>query len=110
MPEPESTPPPQRTVPSWKWLLLFLPAALLLLVPLLDFAIRRFHLKLDSDTLSGLLSLWLFGALILCFRLGFLVEKWLRGPASRAFRAILFGVLLLFVNCTIALVGCATLL
>ncbi len=109
MPETEPAPPPPP-VPFWKWLLLLLPAALLLLLPLMDFAMRHLHIKLDPDTLEGLLSLVMFGSLALCFRLGFLVEKWLRGPAARTLRAILWGVLLVFLNCTIALVGCATLL
>lgn len=91
-------------------MLLLLPAVLLLLLPLIDLAMRRLHIRQNSETVSTLLSLFILGALVLCVRLGFLVEKWMRAPAASALLAVLWGVLLIFLNFTIALVGCATLL
>jgi len=52
---------------------------------------------------DGITTLWvvLAVAVLLCFALGFLVEKWLRGKIKSFAWAVNYGFMILFANCAV---------
>ncbi len=58
-------------------------------------------------TAIGIMLLILASATVLCFILGFLLEKWRGGNLRDWSRPIVFGILILIVNGFISFGGCA---
>ena len=107
MPDPEPQPPQPLPVSPARWLSLLTPALLTISAPFVGmFARRHLYESHGVDVTPELLCLTV--ALLLCYFLGFRLEKWRGGDLRDWSRPIGFGVLILIVNGIIAYAGCAT--
>ena len=104
MPAPDPQPPKPRAVSPARWLLLLLPSALVLSTPLLA--------NMFKASTAGFLCLMIYpiwiSAFVLCFRFGFILERWRWGTAKDAGNPIAYGFLILFVNAVVSFAGCST--
>jgi len=110
MPEPDPQPPQPRLISPARWLLMLTPSALAIAAPFVGeigasaFGVRG-ERALGAVIFAALLTLTV--ATVLCFVLGFLLEKW-RGNNPRSWpRVIGCGFLILIVNGIISFAGCA---
>ena len=88
MPDPEPQPPKPRAIFPFRWLLLLLPTVL-----------ANFALPILLGTGKVVVfSVVLAAAAMLCFALGFLLERWLRGEIKSVVWAINYGFMILIVN------------
>ena len=95
MPDPDPQPPQPHPISAARWLLILLPSALAIIVPLnLGTTIR--HLSYKSE--ATLYVIILVAAMVLCYALGFLLEKWLWGTVKNFDRALRYGALILTMN------------
>ncbi|MEO6788755.1 MAG: hypothetical protein ABI318_21750 [Chthoniobacteraceae bacterium] len=107
MPEPDPQPPKPRAVSPARWLLMLLPSVLVLSVPIIADTLNRFHLA-DSEGFFGpMLTTYLAVVVMLCFGLGFRLDKWRHEKIESVARAVSYGFLILFVNLLIAFAGCS---
>ena len=89
---------------------MLLPSVLAIAGPLIaDAAARVFHLQSENilGPAIGIMLLILAIATVLCFVLGFLLEKWRGGNLQHWLRPLGYGCLILIVNGIIAAAGCA---
>jgi len=113
MPEPDPQQPPPRLIHPARWLLMMVPAMLVIAVPPIAEAWARANHQQGEPTLGTLIGLTLLNfwiAIVLCFVLGFLAERWRWGSIRNVLRAVGFGFLILFMNGIIAFAGCAAIL
>ncbi len=110
MPDPEPQPPQPRPVSAARWLLLLTPSVLTITAPLVaDASSRALHMQGEKSlgAAIGIMLLILALATVLCFVLGFLLEKWRGGDLRDWSRPIGYGFLILIVNGIISSAGCA---
>jgi hypothetical protein len=107
MPDPDPRPSPQaRAISTTRWLLLLSPSAIAVAVPVIDLLVRPgIFAPNGGDVTLELLSLAF--AFLLCFVLGFFLEKWRSGSFNRSLMAIGWGLLILLINFLVALGGCS---
>jgi hypothetical protein len=106
MPDPDPQPPQPHSVSAARWLLMLLPSVLAIAAPFIGAFARRLyqHPNYRLDFRPELLCLAI--STVLCFFLGFRLEKWRRGTSNDFEAAIGFGILILIVNGIIAFAGC----
>ncbi len=88
------------------------PSVLTISAPLIPDAFSRaLHVRGEHvlGVATGIMLLILAIAFVLCFVLGFLLEKWRGGNLRDWMRPIGYGVLILIVNGIISCAGCAAL-
>ena len=110
MPEPDPQPPHPRPISAARWLLLLTPSVLTITAPLVaDASSRALHMQVEKSlgAAIGISLLILALATVLCFVLGFLLEKWRGGDLRDWSRPIGYGFLILIVNGVISSAGCA---
>lgn len=107
MPEPEPQPPQPHPVSAARWLLMLVPSVLATAAPLFPTAIQHLFGKNSDLLITTMLILNLAVSVMLCFFLGFQLEKWRWGKAKAFERGIGFGVLILIANGFIAYAGCS---
>ena len=95
MPDPDPQPPQPRPVSTARWLLMLTPSVLvlstLMILERMEGADNGMRLEMISFVVLAL-------AVMLCFALGFLVEKWRRGKINSFVWALDYGFLILVVN------------
>jgi hypothetical protein len=111
MPEPDPQPLQPRLIHPVRWLLMMVPSMLVIAVP--PIAEAWAHHQRSKQTFGDLIGLTLLNsmvAIVLCFVLGFLAERWRWGSIRNVLRVVGFGFLILFMNGIIAFAGCAAIL
>ena len=110
MPDPDPQPPQPRAFSPACWLLMLTPSVLAIGAPFIGWAVRwlRIYRSYGFDTTPELLCLAI--AILLCFLLGFRLEKWRWGAASDWLRAVGYGLGILFLNAFISFSGCGIML
>ena len=98
MPDPDPQPPKPRAVSPARWLLLLLPSVVAISTPLIGNAADYFHIANSGDFFVPLLILNLTVAMMLCFGLGFRLEKWRQGEIKSVVWALNYGFMILFGN------------
>ena len=105
MPDPDPQPSKLRAIFPIRWLLLLSPSALLIAPIVVATALAR--RKIDypnamSEHVGGMVAMAILAAApVLCFALGFLLEKWLRGKIASVLWALNYGFMILFANALI---------
>ncbi len=111
MPDPDPLPPQPRAVSPARWLLLLLPSVLAIATPRFigPFFRRFFHKRAGEwlDFRPEFLSLVI--ATLLCFYLGFRLEKWRHGEKWNGLRASACGVAILLFSTMVSYAGCTAL-
>lgn len=87
MPDPDPQSPKPRGIFPFRWLLLLLPTALA------NFAVSMLFVGKPAAFFAVLAA-----AGMLCFALGFLLERWLRGATKSIVWAFNYGFMILIVN------------
>jgi hypothetical protein len=111
MPEPDPQPPQPRRISAARWLLMLVPSVPMLAAPFIEDALVRVRNQTDSEERIGtsieVFFVAVFLSAVLAEIMGFLLEKWLHGSSRIYSRAAGYGVLIFFIDCIIAFVGCA---
>ena len=97
MPDPDPQPPKPRAVSPARWLLLLLPSALVLSAVMIADALEE-RIEISGWYVDAIPFFIVAVAVTLCFVLGFLLEKWLRGEIKSIVWAINYGFMILFGN------------
>lgn len=88
---------------------MLLPSLLLIAQPSLTDLLRHWEQR-DQGSVIIMIGILIgslpFFAFVLCFVLGFLLEKWRRGEVESPVRAIGYGILIFFTNGVVAFIGC----
>ena len=107
MPDPDPQPPKPRAVSPARWLLMLLPSVPMLLTPSqIETVGMDGPWEAEMTYLALRLALGLASAAALSFAIGLKLEKWEHGFVENKFRAVGFGIAILFANCLIASLGC----
>ena len=105
MPDPDPQPSKPRAIFPIRWLLLLSPSALLIVPIVVATAFARRDIEYPnamSERVGEIVSMAiLIAAPVLCFALGFLLEKWLRGKIASVLWALNYGFMILFANALI---------
>ena len=108
MPEPDPQPPQPRPVSVWRWFLLLLPSVLVLAPPMIMERMDANGRMEITAREAEIISMSFFDvAVLVCFVLGFFVEKRLRGKIKSVVWAINYGFLILIGNGVIFFVAIA---
>ena len=102
MPDPDPQPPKPRAVFPIRWLLLLLPTVFVYSSPMIFL-----RLEFGSMDIGSILCFILATAVMLCFALGFLLEKWLRGEINSIVWALNYGFMILLGNGVVLFAVCA---
>ena len=104
MPDPDPQPPKPRPVSPARWLLMLLPSVIVMATPLCSSLV---FINRKAGEPNYMMLLWFPAiAAMLCFVLGFQLEKWRRGTLAEPERAIGFGFLILILNTIASYGGC----